>query len=205
MLSDGRTLMDALVTVLRSGRSVAAVVAGAELDAETRDAVAAAASVPALLADWLEAGRHTEAVAFLAHALPVREGIWWAWLCARDAAGEAPPADVAALLAATHEWIADPGDVHRRTAFARAEEVGFGTPWGLAALAVFFSGGSLAPPSMEPVLPGEFDAARAVGGAISLGAATARPDDPAPAFRDFIARGLQLADRIRLWTPEAAS
>jgi len=135
MLSDGRTLMDAPVTALRSGRSVAAVVARAELDAETQDAVAA---------------------------------------------GEAPAPDVAALLAATHEPIADPRDAHRRTAFAQAEEVEFGPPWGLAALAVFFSGGGLAPPSMEPLSAWEFDAARAVGGAISLAAATARPDDATP-------------------------
>ncbi|CAN5817003.1 hypothetical protein BH23GEM11_BH23GEM11_15870 [soil metagenome] len=197
--------MDALETMLRSGRSVAQVVAGAEMDPETLDAVGSAASPPVLLAGWLESGHLAEAVVFLSHALPMREGIWWAWLCARDAAGEAPAPEVAALLATIHDWIADPLEGHRRTAFAQGEEVGFGTPWGLAALAVFLSGGSLAPPSMEHVPPGELDAARSVGGAVALAAATASPDDPSVSFRDFISRGVQLADRIKLWTPEAGA
>ncbi len=196
--------MDALATVLRSGRSVATVMAGAGLDPAAAEAVAAAPSPAALLAEWLEAGSHTEAVAFLAHALPVREGVWWAWLCARDAAGENASPEVSALLATIHEWIADPRDEHRRAAFGWAETMGFGTPWGLAALAVFFSGGSLAPPSLEPVAPGELDSAKAVVGAVALAAATSRPDDPTAAFREFITRGTQLADRIKLWTPEGA-
>src|SRR5262245_53177425 len=35
--------------------------------------------------------QYVDAVRFLAHLLPKREGVWWACLCARVAAGASPP------------------------------------------------------------------------------------------------------------------
>src|SRR5947209_6335458 len=49
-----------------------------------------------------------DAVRFLAHALPKREAVWWACLCARAVAGSKPaPAETAALQVA-EKWVADP-------------------------------------------------------------------------------------------------
>jgi hypothetical protein len=200
--------------VLSSGLTVAAVLAAAEIpgemvgtDADTgvdggADTVTDARG---LLDGMLTAGRLQEGVAFLAHALPRREGTWWAWLCARTAAGEQPPAAVAATLEATRRWIAEPTDAHRRVAFAHAEQAGLGTAVGFAAVAAFLSGESVAPPDVPPVPPGEWDAAQAVAATVILAAAESRPDDADGGMREFLRQGLELADRVRLWQPATGS
>ena len=46
---------------------------------------------PAQFLDVLiEKQQFPDAVRFLAHALPKREAVWWAWFCARRTAGEEP-------------------------------------------------------------------------------------------------------------------
>jgi len=51
-----------------------------------------------------------DAVRFVAHALPKREAVWWAWVSARRAGGDAPPPAIKAALDATEKWIAQPTD-----------------------------------------------------------------------------------------------
>src|SRR4051794_21799720 len=55
-----------------------------------------------------------DAVGFLAHALPKREAVWWACLCARSVAGEKPAAPISAALDAAEAWVADPVEENRR-------------------------------------------------------------------------------------------
>jgi hypothetical protein len=194
--------MNASQTVLRTGRTVSELLVATEATPGLLEAVEAAPDPPALLRTLLDAEAFPDAVAFLAHALPRREAVWWAWLCAREAAGDSPDPQVSGVLEATHAWIAEPHDARGRVAFDRADEAGMGTPWGLAALAVFFSGSSVAPETVQPIPPGPYDAAKAVAGAVALAAAEARPDDAAGAFRDFVEKGMAVAERTKLWTPE---
>src|SRR5262249_43825262 len=84
----------------------------------------------ACLDELASAGHLTDAEAFLAHALPKREAVWWACACAREAVGPSPPAPVAAALDAAEAWAADPVDDKRRRAMAAAEALGFGHPAG---------------------------------------------------------------------------
>jgi len=148
---------------------------------------------------------YPDAVRFLAHALPRREAVWWAWVCAKRAAGEAPPPPVAALLEATRLWIAEPTDAHRRAVMAQAEAVGFDTPSGSAGHAAFFSGTSLAPPEMEPVPPGEFMAAKAIAGSVILAAVVTEPERAPEKFRDYLEQGMLVAEKTDLWTPPPAA
>ncbi|MEJ7639474.1 MAG: hypothetical protein WKF75_16235 [Singulisphaera sp.] len=46
----------------------------------------------------IENGEFPDAVRFLAYALPKREAVWWACLCARTASGPNPPAPILAAL-----------------------------------------------------------------------------------------------------------
>src|SRR5436190_17204799 len=64
----------------------------------------------------VENAHFQDAVRFLAHALPKREAVWWAWVCARRAAGEEPPPKIKASLDATEKWIAQPTEDNRRAA-----------------------------------------------------------------------------------------
>ena len=144
-----------------------------------------------------------EAVRFLAFSLPKRECVWWAWVCARKASGAEPPPPVKAALEATERWIVQPTDEHRRAAMDAAQAAEVGTPAGCAALAAFFTGGSLGPPNVPPVPPGEFMTAKAVTGSVMLSAVVTDPQHASDKFREFLALGLEVAERITLW-PAAA-
>jgi len=141
-----------------------------------------------------------DAVRLLAHALPRREGVWWAWWCARRASGAEPPPAVAASIAATERWIAQPTDEHRRAAFAAAEVVGIGSPAGCAGAAAFFSGGSMGPPNVGEVPPPEYASAKAVAGGVTLSAVAGDPPGAPDRFRQYLEQGLEVGRRVGLWT-----
>jgi hypothetical protein len=191
--------------LLRTGRTFAQVCDAAELSEEAL-ALRTPGQAPRAYVDALIAAEsYADAVRLLAHALPRREAVWWAWVCAKRAAGDTPPPHVGALLEATRVWIAEPTDAHRRTVMAQAEAVGFGTPAGSAGLAAFFSGQSLAPPDAEPVPPGEFMAAKAIAGSVVLAAVATEPERAAEKFREYLEQGMVVADKTDLWTPPAAA
>lgn len=140
-----------------------------------------------------------DAVRFLAHALPKRQAVWWAWVCARRAHGEEPPEDIKTTLELTGKWIAEPTEQYRRAAMQHGEAVGFGTPAGSAALAAFLSGDSLAPPDQQAVPPPKYAAAKAIGGAVILAAVAKEPERANEKFQRFITQGLEVAEKTQLW------
>jgi hypothetical protein len=147
----------------------------------------------------MEAGHLQDAVRFLAHALPKREAVWWAWFCARRAAGTEPAPKIKAALDATEKWIAQPTDEHRRAAMKTGEAAEFSTPAGCAGMAAFLSGGSMAPPDLPAVPPAEGVAGKAVSGAVTLAAIAAEPEKAPEKFRAFLDQGMDVANRIKLW------
>ena len=188
-------------TPVPGGRSARDLCAISELGDEAT-ALLTAGDVPqrAFLATLVEHELFSDAVRFIAHALPRREAVWWAWVCARKSAGAAPEPPIKAALDATERWIVQPSEEHRRQAMAFGEAAEFGTPAGCAALAAFMSGGSLAPPEVDPVPPGEFLTAKAVAGSVTLAAATVKPLEKSPErFQEYIRLGIEVADRTKLW------
>ena len=117
-----------------------------------------------------------EATRLAAHALPRREAVWWACMCAHHTAPPAlPPADRAAVQAA-ELWVRTQSDADRRAAFGHAQEAGFTTPESWAAVGAFWSGDSLAPLGQAAVAPPAHVAATAIAGAVALSSVR---DDPA--------------------------
>ena len=124
------------------------------------------------------AGRDTDAVEFLSQALPRWEAVAWAARAVRDLGGLDGEADARALKAALL-WVQDPTEDRRRAAQEAAEGAEPDSPARLAALAAFYSGGSIAPADAE-VLPAPRDAAgRFAAGAIITAAARAADMDAA--------------------------
>lgn len=151
------------------------------------------------IAALVEKQLYADAVRFLAHCLPKREGVWWAWVCARRAAGPSPAPKIKAALDATERWIAQPDEENRRGAMKMGQEAQFDTAAGCAGLAAFFSSGTLGPPETPPIPPGEFLTAKAVAGSVVLAAVSTEPENAPEKFRGFIDQGLEVARRIRLW------
>ncbi len=151
----------------------------------------------------MEKALFPDAVRFIAHALPKREAVWWGWVCARRAAGDNPPPKIKASLDATEKWIAQPSEDNRRSAMAAAQKAEVGTAAGCAGLAAFFSGGSLAPPDAPVVPPGEFLAAKAVSGAVIFAAVATEPERAPEKFKSFVAQGVEVSNRVKLWEPRS--
>jgi hypothetical protein len=186
------------------GYTAAELAQVAELDEEARKLLTPTTGPRVFLQTMMERELYADAVRFLAHALPRREAVWWAWVCARRAAGDAPRAEIQAALDATERWIREPSDGNRRLAMQRGEAADFGTPAGCAALAAFLSGDTLAPPNVEQAVPpGPFMAAKAIAGAIVLAAVAQEPEKATEKFQVFIQQGLDVVNRVKLW-PEGS-
>lgn len=138
------------------------------------------------------AGLFPDAVRFLAHALPKREAVWWACLAARAALDHAAPPLLQALAAA-EAWVYKPDEANRRAAMASAQAAGFDNPASWAAVAAFWSGGSLAPTEAPAVPPGETLSAVAAAGAVMLAAVLREPERAAERYHLFLAQALDIA------------
>jgi hypothetical protein len=133
---------------------------------------------------------HVAAAEFLAYALPKREAVWWACLCARQS--PATPASSAALEAA-EKWVVNPTDENRRSGMAAALDAGLMSPAACAALAAFVSEGSVAPVEAPPVLTGENATAQTVAGSILLAAAAQGEEKMAARLKACVGMGLDVA------------
>jgi hypothetical protein len=140
-----------------------------------------------------------DAARFLASGLPKREAIWWACKCVRQVSPEKMQAQQEAALQSAEKWATSPSEEARRAAWTAAEAADFGTPAGCAALAAFWSEGSLAPPNIGVVPPGETLTAQAVAGALGLAAVMSEPEKAGEKFRKFFALGIEIAQKGEPW------
>jgi len=143
-----------------------------QLDAEATTALGGCGDALEALARLEQAGFLIEATRLVAHAMPAREGVWWACACSRHTAPSgANPAAETTVRDAAEEWVRRPTDEHRRAAMKQAETTGFGSPEAWAAVAAFWSGDSMAPPEAPKVPPQPHFTGLAVAGAVALAAA----------------------------------
>jgi hypothetical protein len=162
-----------------------------------RDGVAPAECLDVLMIH----GHLADAIRFLALALPKPEAIWWACRCARAAADGEPTPGATVALTAAESWLTDATDERRRAAKSAADAAPLGTPAGCAALAVFLSGGSMAPPDpkIQVVPPPEGAAAKAVAGAVLLAGVVREPEMAEAKYRKFIEDGIQIGSGMIHW------
>ena len=125
-----------------------------------------------------------DALRFYAYALPAREAIDWACRCLRTLAVKA---DDAPCLDAASEWLKEPTEDNRRRAHTVAEQAEFGTAASWAAMAVFWSGGSIAPVDQPEVPAGPELVGHAVAGAVLLGAVSGEPQEASSHHQSFLA------------------
>jgi len=187
-------------TVLNSGKTLGEICQVANLPDEARAMLGNDTDGPGFVGQLIAQARHRDAVRFLAHALPTRPAVWWAWYCARQAHGAAPDPKAQAALDATQRWIAQPADENRRAAMQSAEIAEFGTPAGCAGLAAFFAGDSIGPADRDPVPPPPNMTAKIISSCIALAAVFDEPKSATENFKEFLKQGLEVAEKTRLWT-----
>jgi hypothetical protein len=94
------------------------------------------ALTPAQFLDLLiENDKPSNAVRFLAYALPPREAVWWACVCLRLSAVRFSPPEEGALRALAR-WVLDPSEATRRAVEEAGNAVDLKTPSGLLAVGV---------------------------------------------------------------------
>jgi hypothetical protein len=164
-----------------------------EASAPAAAVAAPCASVEDALEALLQGGFRTEAMRLVAHALPRREGVWWACMCVRHtASATATPADGAAIDAA-ELWVRRPNDENRRLAFSRAEAAKFATAEAWAAVAAFWSGESMAPAGQPVVPPPPHLTGVAIVGAVTLASVRTRPEERDKRLDRFLASARDIA------------
>jgi len=142
----------------------------------------------------IEAEQCIDAIHFMAHALPVREGIWWGCLCMQHALGDnlAPPDRSAA--AAAVRWVMQPTEENRAMAGAPADAAPPPSVAGALARAAFQTGGNVAPPGAPRMAPEPFAAARSLALAVTLSSIKAEPAKIAKTQRAYVELAIQVAE-----------
>lgn len=149
------------------------------------------AATPAeFLQQLVEANNFDGAVKFLAFALPRREAVWWACVCARMELQEPLPE----ALVAAETWVRKPTDEHRRAAFAAAQSANFDSPAAWAAVGSFWSSGSMGPPDVPEVPPGAHLLGVAITGAVTLAAVQFQPELADERRERYIAAAVNIAN-----------
>lgn len=166
--------------------TAAEVCANFALDDEAKKLLREGMSPQEFVSALMEKKKHVAAIDFMAHALPVREGVWWGCLCMQHALGDnlAPP-DRAAAQAAV-QWVMRPIEENCAAAKAPAESAGPLSPAGALATAVNLTGGNGPPPS--PLAP-----AKAIARAVKLASLKTEPANIGKIQRCYVTLAMQVA------------
>jgi hypothetical protein len=165
----------------------------AELSGEIDRLVEGSATVVEAIDLLSRNGHLVEATRVMAHAMPRREAVWWACMCARHTQpSDLTPADMAALEAA-ELWVRKPTDENRRAAFALAQEAGFGTSEAWSGVAAFWSGDSMSPLGQPAVPPAPNLTGAAVAGSVALSSVRVRPAMQMQRLRTFLGSAYEIA------------
>lgn len=173
--------------------TAAQICARVDLSPEARAYLLPTLSPQGYLSLLVEAEHVGDAIRFLAFAMPVREGIWWACVVANSHLEQ--PTELEALcLERAAAWVYDPTDARRRSCMAAAESAKFEGAAAYAALAVFWSGGSLAPEDMPETHPDPQLGPIGVGASVLLAITAGDPMKLNERFRAAIVRGTDIAN-----------
>lgn len=163
-----------------------------------RDLTAQAQNARHFLELLQQSGYWSEAIAYLAHALTLREGIWWGWFCARKATALEQDPAITAGLALVETWIGQPTDDNR----ARAWQARPGLPTCPASMlieAIHWSGETENESNGERVAPMPQVAQKHLQAAVLTAVYALNGKDPGAAAQDLLRQGAEVANRINLW------
>jgi hypothetical protein len=173
---------------------LAPLLARLDLPADAAQTVQSASTAADALLRLEAEGFSIEAVRLSAHALPKREAVWWACMCAASVPDPALPAADATALLSAEAWVRQPADdALRRRAWDAAQATTFKSPEAWAAVAAFWSGGSMAPVGQPAVPPAEGLTGQAVGGAVMLAAVRGHPQRSAARLTRFLGAARDIA------------
>jgi hypothetical protein len=132
-----------------------------------------------------------DAIRFLAFKLPTDTGIKWASACVRDLRSPENKEKDEPLDAAD-QWIKTPGDPTRWAAKNASDKSKKNGASNLVAMAVFLSGGSLAPAGAPMTPPPKYAAQKLIAGSIQVAVVGYEPAKASERYRKALAKGKAL-------------
>jgi hypothetical protein len=147
-----------------------------ELPEEALLQIAGVTDITAIVGILAKSDFMVEAARVFAHALPKREAVWWACMCALHTAPDPLPEPDRKAREMAEQWVRTLTDEARRMAMAEAKNAGFQSPEAWAGVGAFWSGDSLAPVDAAfKVAPPPHLTGVAVIGAVTLAAVRGKP------------------------------
>ncbi|MBV8819837.1 MAG: hypothetical protein JO022_15855 [Acidobacteriaceae bacterium] len=119
---------------------------------------------------------YKDAVKFLAHGMPVNVAIKWGLACAKELRAPDQEEKTKPSIEVTEAWLKTPDDKTRWQAKKVADDSGMETAADCVAMAVFFSGGSIAPEKAPNTPPPPYSANKFVAGGISMAVVSHEPE-----------------------------
>jgi hypothetical protein len=142
-----------------------------------------------VLARLVKEERFPDAVRFLVHTLQADAAVRWACDCVASLQPPDAAAEQKAALRAAEAWLDSPDETKRRAAKDAADTCGLRTPEGALAMAVFFSGGSIAPATAPEVAAPGHACHRLSAGAVLLAVVSSQPESTPERFHQVIRQG----------------
>lgn len=133
-----------------------------------------------------------EAVTFAAYLLPRRKAVWWGCQCVGGLSHLLSDLD-RHMLDLAEQWVRQPEEDQRLAAFNEGMAARSKTPGVWIALGAAWSGGSLAPPEAQKVIPPAYLTARAVNTGILGALARVEPKSRMDTIELFVERAVKLA------------
>ncbi|MCA8909292.1 MAG: hypothetical protein KDA64_15590 [Rhodospirillaceae bacterium] len=147
-----------------------------------------------MIEELVKAKLWVDACATLAHAIPKREGVWWAAVVARRFLPAEPDRKVVLTLEAAEAWVRKPTEENRQLALARGSAIRTtGAPSAWAAVAAGWSTGSMAPKAEVDIPAEPWMTGTAVFAAV-MHAAGSVPEAFYPGLHAALVCGLDIAD-----------
>lgn len=110
-----------------------------ELAAESKALLSADMWPESFIEELSKSEQWLDAVKVLSHALPRREAVWWACMCATQMEALASDESERMALEAAEKWVYQPSDDHRADAFRQVQKSRSNSVGTLCALAAAFS------------------------------------------------------------------
>jgi hypothetical protein len=135
---------------------------------------------------------YQDAIRFLAHKLPTDAGVKWAAGCARELQAPAGKDQKDESLEASECWIQTPSDTTRWAAKVATDKPESAGASMLLAMAVFMSGGSLAPAGAPEVAPPPYSAQKLIAGSILVTVVSHEPHKAKERYKQALTMGKEL-------------
>jgi hypothetical protein len=169
------------------------IVGADEVDPGSLELMSADMRPEAYIRELTVAEKWPDAVKVMTRALPPREAVWWACVCARQLQSLDGGSKEMSALEAAEKWVYKPTEKNRRKAFRLAQESEPDSAATLSALAAGFSAGNL-PAAQDQHIDLESGVfSRIVDAVVMISAAEKSGDQVAAQFQRFLKSGENIA------------